>query len=51
VVEEETSNGFHVFELHMPTMGANVVLIIIVILAEDKAVETPRTFSFSMDEA
>jgi hypothetical protein len=33
VVEEETSNGFHVFELHMPTMGANVVLIIVVILA------------------
>jgi hypothetical protein len=33
VVEEETSNGFHVFELHMPTMGANVVLLLIVVLA------------------
>jgi hypothetical protein len=33
VVEEETSNGFHVFELHMPTMGANIILIIIIILA------------------
>jgi hypothetical protein len=33
VVEEETSTGFHVFELHMPTMGANVVLLVIVILA------------------
>jgi hypothetical protein len=32
-VEEETSTGFHVFELHMPTMGANVVLLVIVILA------------------
>jgi hypothetical protein len=33
VVEEETSNGFHVFELHMPTMGANIILIVIIILA------------------
>jgi type IV secretory pathway VirB10-like protein len=32
-VEEETSNGFHVFELHMPTMGANVVLLLIIVLA------------------
>jgi hypothetical protein len=33
VVEEETSNGFHVFELHMPTMGANIILIVIIVLA------------------
>lgn len=32
-MEQEESTGFHVLEVHMPTMGANIIVIIILILA------------------